>query len=122
MENPREARHTFDLSRGKCVHWFLSSIGWQWNLGAEQLRGFSCGRAKRWRSCISFPVKVLTLIYGSYTLLGPATYGAASLPPCLQPGEGHHLHHPPRIPVSWQQRLAVLTEGPSTLEFASPLV
>lgn len=27
----------------KCVHWFLSSIGWQWNLGAEQLRGFSCG-------------------------------------------------------------------------------
>lgn len=27
----------------KCVHWFLSSIGWQWNLGTEQLRGFSCG-------------------------------------------------------------------------------
>lgn len=42
--------------------------------------------------------------------------------PCLPPGEGHHLHPAPRIPVSGQQRLAALTEGPSPLEFASPLV
>lgn len=38
---PREARHTFYVSKEKCVHWFLSSIGWQWNLGTKQLRGFS---------------------------------------------------------------------------------
>lgn len=37
-----EARHTFHVSKEKCVHWFLSSIGWQWNLGTKQLRGFSC--------------------------------------------------------------------------------
>lgn len=36
--------------------------------------------------------------------------------PCLPPGEGHHLHHT-QIPESGQQRLAVLTEGASTLEF-----
>lgn len=67
-------------AKGKCVHWFLSSIGWQWNLGTES-SVLSAAGAKRCRSCISFPVKVLTLIYGSYTLLGSATYGAASLPP-----------------------------------------
>lgn len=122
MENPREARHTFDLSRGKCVHWFLSSIGWQWNLGTEQLRGFSC-ESEALEELHQLPSQGadfdLWILYafGACHLRGCFP---ASLPPAWK---GASPTPPSSDSSVWAaERLAVLTEGPSTLEFASPLV
>lgn len=116
------------VKRGTCfighkknrVHWFLSSIGWQWNLGTKQLCCFSsrsdssggaalASYARCWLWCIGIPCA-----FGPWYLRD-----YFPLPTTCSHGEGHHLHRAPLHSVSGQQWLAVITEGPSTLEFAS---
>lgn len=99
MENPREVRHMLYLSKEKCVHWFLSSIGWQWNLGTKQLGGFSC------RSSSSGGTALASYSRCWLWSMNPICFWAllpARLLPCLPPvcapssrGEGHHLHYTP---------------------------
>lgn len=89
---PREARHTFYVSKEKCVHWFLSSIGWQWNLGTKQLRGFSC------RSDSSGGAALASYLRCWLWSMDPICFWVllpAKPLPCPHRGEGHHLRHIP---------------------------
>lgn len=106
-------------AKGKCVHWFLSSIGWQWNLGTEQLCRFQLRERSAAGAASASQSRCWLWSMDPIHFWGLPPVG---LLPCLPPGEGHHLHHAPQISVSGQQCLAALTEGFSTLEFASPLV
>lgn len=119
---PVKLRHMVYLSKAKCVHWFLSSIGWQWNLGRKQLCAFSCrsdssggtAGAPMWGA--DFEQWILHA-FGPHYPWDPIP--ASHCLSCLRPRRGASpaLHSSKRSVSA--ARLAVITEGPSTLEFAS---
>lgn len=82
-ENPHKARHMFHLSKGKCVHWFLSSIGWQWNLGTEQPRGFSRRSDRSGRAALTPRSRCWLWSMDPIQRFGfsPSTCGTTSRPP-----------------------------------------